>query len=206
MFQVLSILCRLQCVEGADFPQIIDGFGSYVSDFMKCDVFRGIGGTAYKYYMLFQHHLPPPVSTYTTGISIWCHGWLSSNEDIDAPQTMEAGTNGVGVDPEQLKNTFVLQGQEEEPSYIIGSKPGPYVAEHSRSIYARLGARMAFFGIDARTERTRHQVNYPETYLTIFERLRKELRAAAESSNPIQHLIILLGIPIAYPVSWHHQA
>lgn len=28
----------------------------------------------------------------------------------------------------------------------------PYVAEHSRSIYARLGARVAFFGIDARTE------------------------------------------------------
>lgn len=34
---------------------------------MKCDVFRGIGGTAHKYYVLFQHHLPPPSSTYTTG-------------------------------------------------------------------------------------------------------------------------------------------
>lgn len=114
---------------------------------------------------------------------------------------MEAGANGVGADPEQLKDTFVLQGQEEEPSYIIGPKPGPYVAEHSRSIYARLGARVAFFGIDARTERTRHQVNYPETYLIIFDRLRKEFRAAAESSHPIKHLIVLLGIPIAYPVS-----
>jgi hypothetical protein len=170
-----------------DDHDIIDGFGSYVSDFMKCDVFRGIGGTAYKYYMLFQHHLPPPVSTYTT----------------DAPQTMEAGVNGVGEDPEQMKDTFVLQGQEEEPCYIIGPKPGPYVAEHSRSIYARLGARMAFFGIDARTERTRHQVNYPETYRIIFDRLRKELAAAAASSNPIQHLIVLLGIPIAYPrLTW----
>jgi len=28
----------------------------------------------------------------------------------------------------------------------------PYVAEHSRSIYARLGSRIGFFGIDARTE------------------------------------------------------
>ena len=170
-----------------DDHDIIDGFGSYVSDFMKCDVFRGIGGTAYKYYMLFQHHLPPPVSTYTT----------------DAPQTMEAGVSGVGADPEQMKDTFVLQGQEEEPCYIIGPKPGPYVAEHSRSIYARLGARMAFFGIDARTERTRHQVNYAETYHIIFDRLRKELAAAAASSNPIQHLIVLLGIPIAYPrLTW----
>lgn len=47
--------------------QIIDGFGSYVDDFMRCSVFRGIGGAANKYYLLFQHHLAPPPSTYTTG-------------------------------------------------------------------------------------------------------------------------------------------
>ena len=29
---------------------IIDGFGSYTDRFMKCAVFRGIGGIAYKYY------------------------------------------------------------------------------------------------------------------------------------------------------------
>lgn len=34
---------------------------------MMTDVFRGIGGTAWKLYLLFQHHLPPPASTYTTG-------------------------------------------------------------------------------------------------------------------------------------------
>jgi len=38
-------------------------------------VFRGIGGVAHKYYMLFQHHLPPPPSTYTSGgflvFSLW---------------------------------------------------------------------------------------------------------------------------------------
>lgn len=33
----------------------------------------------------------------------------------------------------------------------------PYVAERSRSIYARLGARIAFFGIDARTEVSNHE-------------------------------------------------
>jgi len=50
------------------------------------------------------------------------------------------------------------------------------------------------------TQRTRHQVNYPETYQLIFERVRSELNAAAGSSQPIKHLILLLGIPIAYPV------
>ena len=49
-------------------------------------------------------------------------------------------------------------------------------------------------------QRTRHQINYPETYNLIFERLRNELRSAAASDQPIKHLIVLLGIPIAYPV------
>ncbi|KUJ20274.1 uncharacterized protein LY89DRAFT_682032 [Mollisia scopiformis] len=168
-----------------DDHDIIDGFGSYVDEFMRCSVFRGIGGTANKYYLLFQHHLAPPLSTYTT----------------DAPQT--TSDDGVGTDPRQLENTFVLQEENIDSSYIIGSKPGPYVAEHSRSIYARLGARIAFFGIDARTERTRKQVNYPETYEIIFTRLRKELAEAKASSTPIQHLVVLLGIPIAYPrLTW----
>lgn len=160
---------------------ISKGFGSYVSEFMQCPVFRGIGGVAYKYYMLFQHHLAPPKSSYTS----------------DSPQT---GPNGAAANPKQPPDTFVHDEKNEEPGYIIGARPGPYVAERSRSIYARLGARIAFFGIDARTERTRHQVNYPDTYDLIFARLRKELAAAASSPSPIQHLVVVLGIPIAYPV------
>ncbi|KAI1874381.1 hypothetical protein JX265_004589 [Neoarthrinium moseri] len=168
-----------------DDHDIIDGFGSYVNEFMKCDVFRGIGGTAHKYYMLFQHHLAPPTSTYTTS----------------APQTMEAGD---AVDNAQVKDTFVAPATlQNEPGYIIGSRPGPYVAEHSMNMFSRLGARMAFLGIDARTERTRHQVNYPETYDLIFQRVRDELGAAAQAGNPYKHLILLLGIPIAYPrLTW----
>ncbi|KFX95338.1 hypothetical protein V490_03914 [Pseudogymnoascus sp. VKM F-3557] len=170
-----------------DDHDIIDGFGSYVSDFMQCDVFRGIGGTAYKYYLLFQHHLAPPVSTYTT----------------DAPQTMANDGSGVGLDPTQMRNTFVKQNDPQDPSYLIGRQPGPYVAEHSRNIITRLGARIAFFGLDARTERTRHQVNYPETYQMIFDRISSELATAAASESPIKHLVVLLGIPIAYPrLTW----
>ncbi len=106
---------------------------------------------------------------------------------------------GDGADPAQQVNTFVAQ-QNPGSQYIIGAKPGPYVAERSFNIYARLGARMAVLGIDARTERTRHQVNYPETYKLLYQRLRDELQAAANSEQPIDHLILLLGIPIAYPV------
>ncbi|KAF2456773.1 hypothetical protein BDY21DRAFT_287250 [Lineolata rhizophorae] len=161
-----------------DDHDIIDGFGSYTDHFMRCAVFRGIGGVAHKYYMLFQHHIAPPRSTFTT----------------DAPKTMH--TEGTTpADFAQLKDTFVLTETSEDPSYIIGEKPGPYVEERSRNIYCQLGARIAFLGIDARTERTRHQINYPETYDLIFKRASAELSA----NKDIKHLILLLGVPIAYP-------
>lgn len=169
-----------------DDHDIIDGFGSYVNEFMRCDVFRGIGGCAHKFYMLFQHHLPPPPSTYTS----------------DAPQTVTESGDGkqTGVDENQLVDVYVAPPFQES-CYIIGPKPGPYVAEHSHNIFAKLGARMALLGIDARTERTRHQVNYPETYDMIFWRLKQELSDAQAAGTPFRHVILLLGIPIAYPVS-----
>jgi hypothetical protein len=163
-----------------DDHDIIDGFGSYTDHFMKCAVFRGIGGVAHKYYLLFQHHLAPPKSTFTT----------------DAPKTTSADPTGsTPADPVQLQDSWVMTDDKGDPSYIIGSKPGPYVEERSRNIYCQLGARIAFAGIDARTERTRHQINYPETYKMVFDRIDKEFTA-----NPnLKHLIFLLGVPIAYP-------
>ncbi|TGZ78806.1 hypothetical protein EX30DRAFT_322021 [Ascodesmis nigricans] len=83
----------------------------------------------------------------------------------------------------------------EDPSFILGSTPGPYMSRPSRSIYSRLGHSIAFLGVDARTERTRHQINLPETYDTCFSRLNTELSRAPE----VKHLILLLGVPIAYP-------
>lgn len=162
-----------------DDHDIIDGFGSYTDHFMRCAVFRGIGGVAHKYYLLFQHHIAPPKSTFTT----------------DAPKTTSVGPEGAPVDPVQLKDTFVRVDDTEDPSYMIGGKPGPYVEERSRNIYAQLGARIAFCGIDARIERTRHQINYPETYKMIFDRLDKEFGA----NKNLKHLVLLLGVPIAYP-------
>ena len=100
-----------------------------------------------------------------------------------------------GKDPRQLENTYVAP-YKLDSSFIQGHMPGPYVEERSLSIYSRLGANIAFLGIDARMERTRHQINYPETYDRIFSRVESELVA---SSGKIKHLILLLGVPIAYP-------
>lgn len=175
---------RIPQVNIWDDHDIIDGFGSYTDHFMKCAVFRGIGGVAFKYYCLFQHHIAPPKSTFTT----------------DAPQTMHAVNGTAGVDPRQAENTYVLENQAEDDSWIIGKRPGPYVEERSRSLYMRFGKRIAFVGLDARTERTRHQVNYNDTYDLIFERLQQEILSA---NGDIKHLVVLLGVPIAYPrLAW----
>ncbi|CAG8227205.1 unnamed protein product [Penicillium salamii] len=175
---------RIPQVNIWDDHDIIDGFGSYTDHFMKCAVFRGIGGVAFKYYCLFQHHMAPPKSTFTT----------------DAPQTMHAVNGTSGIDPRQVENTYVLENQVEDDSWITGKRPGPYVEERSRSLYMRFGKRIAFMGLDARTERTRHQVNYNDTYDLIFERLQREI---ADADGDIKHLVVLLGVPIAYPrLAW----
>jgi len=91
------------------------------------------------------------------------------------------GELGQGVDPNQLKDVFIGERKaENEAGFIVGPKSGvccifyqepgtrfmagsggretrantmqPYVAEHSLNLYARLGTRIAFLGVDARTE------------------------------------------------------
>jgi hypothetical protein len=89
---------------------------------MRCAVFRGIGGVAHKYYLLFQHHLAPPVSTFTTGKVLDCSARVSAEDPEDARQTMSA--EGPRPDPRQLENTYVLQEKVVDTSYIVGPKPG----------------------------------------------------------------------------------
>lgn len=89
------------------------------------------------------------------------------------------------------------QGEmQEDICWIIGKTPGRYIGETSRSVYARLGRRVAFLGVDTRSERTRHMINMPSTYDLLFDRMRRELDTA---EGEIKHMIILLAIPIAYP-------
>ncbi|KAL7269797.1 hypothetical protein RUND412_007524 [Rhizina undulata] len=85
----------------------------------------------------------------------------------------------------------------EDPCWILGKQPGRYIQEASRSLFCRLGKHIAFLGVDARAERTRHMVNISETYDLMFDRLKTEL--TSEEGRNVRHLVILLGVPIAYP-------
>lgn len=152
---------RIPMMNMWDDHDIIDGWGSYTDRFMRCPVFRGIGGAAWRYYMVFQHHTPPS-----------------------------------GEPP-----------GEEDPSWVLSPSKGRYIPHQGRSIYARLGMSVALLALDARTERTRHVICPAETYDAVFDRLERELTLAGggggQQQQPIKHVLILLGVPIAYPrLAW----
>lgn len=81
-----------------------------------------------------------------------------------------------------------------EPSWILGAQPGPYIDQLSRSIFVSVGAKAALLAVDARMERTEHDVVSDKTWEKIMNRLYAELRR-----GQVEHLLVLLGVPIAYP-------
>ncbi|KAI9679933.1 MAG: hypothetical protein M1817_004948 [Caeruleum heppii] len=86
------------------------------------------------------------------------------------------------------------EDETDEPSWLTGSGPGPYIAEQSRSVFVSLGRKVALLALDCRTERTRDEILTPETYDLVFERCQREI-----IKGETKHLIVVLGVPIAYP-------
>lgn len=102
------------------------------------------------------------------------------------------------------------EGGADEPSWLMGAAPGPYINEKSRSIFVSLGKNMTLLALDCRTERMvsdymvspryhanssqREEVLSEASYDLIFDRCRREIL-----EGETKHLIVLLGIPIAYP-------
>ena len=137
-----------------DDHDIIDGFGSYHDLFMQTEVFSNIGQAAYKYYMLFQHHI-----------------------SIDEKEPYLSTKN-----------------------WILGSTPGAYIKEKSHSVWTKLGPNMALLGLDCRTERKLKQVISWDTYKLLFQRVYDEIELSQKHTGQrIDHLLVMLGIPIAYP-------
>ena len=123
--------------------------------------------------------------------------------------------DGFGSYPDQFMNTPVFCGlgavaykyymlfqhqsvpaetSADEPSWLLGAAPGPYINEASRSVFMSLGKHVAFLGLDCRTERMQEEVLSGASYDLIFDRCRKEIL-----QGDTKHLIVSLGVPIAYP-------
>ncbi|KAF2161934.1 hypothetical protein M409DRAFT_69453 [Zasmidium cellare ATCC 36951] len=90
--------------------------------------------------------------------------------------------------------SLAAETERDEPSWLLGKSPGPYINELSRNIFMSLGEKVKFLGLDCRTERMRDEIFSQSTYDTIFDRCRREI-----IEGETKHLIVLLGVPIAYP-------
>ncbi|CAK7263018.1 hypothetical protein SEPCBS57363_000354 [Sporothrix epigloea] len=90
--------------------------------------------------------------------------------------------------------SVVGETEDSEPSWILGNTPGPYIKEVSRSTFMHLGAKVALLAVDCRTERTREEVLNEETWKHIIDRCYLEIE-----KGKTEHLLVQLGIPIAYP-------
>ncbi|KAI9684088.1 MAG: hypothetical protein M1829_003358 [Trizodia sp. TS-e1964] len=90
--------------------------------------------------------------------------------------------------------SVVDEGEDTEPSWLLGVNPGPYIVERSRNLFMPLGRKILLLGLDCRTERTRDEVLTEESYAKIFNRCRRDI-----VKGETQHLIVILGIPAAYP-------
>ncbi|KAK7962357.1 uncharacterized protein PG986_003182 [Apiospora aurea] len=86
------------------------------------------------------------------------------------------------------------EDEKTEPSWVLGCKPGPYIQELSHSLFMSLGSGMALLAVDARTERTRDEVVREDTWKKIIDRCYAEI-----AKGQTRHLLVLLGVPIAYP-------
>lgn len=90
--------------------------------------------------------------------------------------------------------SVVAETEKTEPSWVLGKNPGPYIKERSRSVFMSMGGHVSFLGLDCRTERQRDEILTEDSYDIIFDRLEDEI-----VKGETKHLIVLLGVPIAYP-------
>lgn len=55
-------------------------------------------------------------------------------------------------------HSVLEETDNDEPSFLLGAEPGPYIRERSRNLFMSLGKGVALLGLDGRTER---MVSYP---------------------------------------------
>lgn len=82
-------------------------------------------------------------------------------------------------------------GKHVYQSLVLGDQ-GPYIPFPSHSSLSRLGPKEWILMLDCRAERKKEQVCSPGEYEKVFARMRN-------IPSDVEHLIVQLGIPIAYP-------
>lgn len=141
---------------------------------------------------------------------------------------------GFGSYPDEFMRTSVISGlgkiafkyymlfqhqsvpeetDADEPSWLLGAQPGPYIKQRSRNLLMSLGKDVALLGLDCRTERIvritacayfisplltiflqSSEILSEETCDLIWDRCYREI-----VRGETKHLIVLSSIPITYP-------
>ncbi|KAI9871924.1 MAG: hypothetical protein M1830_002290 [Pleopsidium flavum] len=161
-----------------------------------------------RYSMWFSQGLFGMANSQIPMINIW-DDHATSNEEIadiidgfgSYPHHFMSSPVFTGLGAVAFKYYMLFQhqsvpdeAQADEPSWLLGAAPGPYINELSRSVFMSLGRKVALLGLDCRTERMRDEILSEKSYNAIFDRCRQEVVA-----GETKHLIVLLGVPIAYP-------
>ncbi|TCD65630.1 hypothetical protein EIP91_002435 [Steccherinum ochraceum] len=85
-----------------------------------------------------------------------------------------------------------LDGQRHPFKSIVFGGPGPYIPFPSHSFLSYLGPHSAILLLDCRAERKKDQVCSDQQYKAVLNRI-------YQLPKTIEHLVLLTGIPIAYP-------
>ncbi|KAG9090405.1 hypothetical protein FRC06_001106 [Ceratobasidium sp. 370] len=121
----------------------------------------------------------------------------NASKAYEAGVKQDEGASGNGfANGNGAANGKHKQGKEEEldPSYVRHPQQGAYIQHRGLSICTSLGEGVLFYGLDCRTDRTRERICYADTYQAMFDRLEREV-----VPGKTKHLLLLLGVPIAYP-------
>lgn len=116
------------------------------------------------------------------------------HHDMNSPVFRGLGAVGFKYYMLFQHQSIMEETEASEPSWIIGTQPGPYIDEMSRSLFMSMGGKVALLAVDTRTERTEHDVISDKTWEKIMNRMYAEMRR-----GQVEHLLVLLGVPIAYP-------
>ncbi|KAJ5781738.1 uncharacterized protein N7518_010221 [Penicillium psychrosexuale] len=84
--------------------------------------------------------------------------------------------------------------EADEPSWLLGAHPGPYIEQKSRNLFMSLGQGVSLLGLDCRTERRSNEVLSEETCDLLWDRCHREIM-----NGETKHLIVLSSVPVAYP-------
>ncbi|WRT69400.1 uncharacterized protein IL334_006384 [Kwoniella shivajii] len=92
---------------------------------------------------------------------------------------------------DEIDGVNPIPGTHTLNSMIIGDKRGPWIPFPSHSLIVYLGPKVSLLALDCRAERKLDRICTTETYAKAFGEVRKV--------TGIEQLVILLGVPIAYP-------